>query len=242
LQACRNRASQSRVRKAKPHISCETARPVVAISKTWREVHAEISMKRSTPSRIANTMSRSVSIHGWNIRWAGGVHRHNNAKRSVGSGLQLRCENELPGRAECGPARYMRSVAALRQLGPLQASDEHSTQSARVRRAMLKRGRCIHGNNQSGMVARESIRSSDKSRRTVRWTRPRASKYSPHGKRIRSGRSYQLGVMHLMGRQLGCALVTQLSGRLNRTTRVGKCRKTRNITPTAPDEPHLVCM
>jgi hypothetical protein len=167
---------------------------------------------------------------------------HNKHKRSTGSRLQFRCECELTGRSECGPARCKRSVVALQQLGPLQASDEHSTQSARVRRAMLKRGRCIHGNNRSGMVARESIRSSDKSRRTVRWTRPRVSKYSPHGKRIRSGRSYQLGVMHLMGRQLGCALVTQLSGRLNRTTRVGKCRKTRNMKPTAPDEPHLVCM
>jgi len=180
-------------------------------------------------------MSRSVSIHGWNIRWAGGVHRHNNAKRSVGSGLQLRCENELPGRAECGPARYMRSVVALRQLGPLQASDEHSTQSARVRRAMLKRRRCIHGNNQSGMVARESIRSSDKSRRTVRWTRPRASKYSPHGKRIRSGRSYQLGVMHLMGRQLRTRNTALRTPQPNNAG-----RKTRNITPTAPDEPRLV--
>ena len=33
----------------------------------------------------------------------------------------------------------------------------------------------------------------------------RASKYSTHGKRIRSGRSYQLGVMQPMGRQRGVA-------------------------------------
>ena len=59
-------------RKAKSHLSSKTARPVVAICRTWREVHAEISTHRSTPSRIANTVIQSVSLNDWNVRWAGG--------------------------------------------------------------------------------------------------------------------------------------------------------------------------
>ena len=56
-------------RKAKSHLSSKTARPVVAICRTWREVHAEISTHRSTPSRIANTVIQSVSLNNWNVRW-----------------------------------------------------------------------------------------------------------------------------------------------------------------------------
>jgi hypothetical protein len=110
-------------RKAKSHLSSKTARPVVAICRTWREVHAEISTHRSTPSRIANTVIRSVSLNDCNVRGLEDSHKH---KRSTGSRLQFRCECELTGRSECGPARCKRSVVAVQQLGPLQASNEHS--------------------------------------------------------------------------------------------------------------------
>jgi len=56
----------------KPRISHEcgkqsptSARPVVATCRTCGEVHEEIYTYRSTPSRIANTMSHSVSLNGW---------------------------------------------------------------------------------------------------------------------------------------------------------------------------------
>ena len=64
----------------KPRISHEcgkqspmSARPVVAICRTCGEVHEEIHTYRSTPSRIANTMSQSVSLNGWNVRRLKGV-------------------------------------------------------------------------------------------------------------------------------------------------------------------------
>jgi len=111
-------------RKDKSHLSSKTARPVVAICRTWREVHAEISTHRSTPSRIANTVIQSVSLNNWNVRWL--EDTPSQQLQTFNCRLQLRCECELTGRSECGPARYKCSVAALQQLGPLQGSEEHS--------------------------------------------------------------------------------------------------------------------
>jgi hypothetical protein len=56
------------------HLSSKKARPVVAICTTWREVHAEISTHRSTPSRIANTVIRSVSLNDCNVRGLEDAH------------------------------------------------------------------------------------------------------------------------------------------------------------------------
>ena len=141
----------------KPHISHEcgkqspmSARPVVAICRTCGEVHEEIYTYRSTPSRIANTMSQSVSLNGWNVRRLKGVrartHTHTNDKRSTGSRLRLRCECELTGRSQirvrsraisvwcCGAAAHRTATSECREF---RSSD-------RVQIGFAQRLRCIH--------------------------------------------------------------------------------------------------
>ena len=127
LQACRNRASQSRAEsKVPPQLqdSPPGSRDLQDLEGgTCGDIYAP---QHPVPYRkhrdSVGESQRLERTMGWRM------HIHNNHKRSTGSRLQLRCECDLTGRFECGPARYKRSVVALRQLGPLQASDEHSTQ------------------------------------------------------------------------------------------------------------------
>ena len=125
LQACRNRASQSRAEsKVPPQLqdSPPGSRDLQDLEGgTCGDIYAP---QHPVPYRkhrdSVGESQRLERTMGWRM------HIHNNHKRSTGSRLQLRCECELTGRSECGPTRYKRSVVALQQLGPLQASDEHS--------------------------------------------------------------------------------------------------------------------
>ena len=121
-----------------------SARPEVAICRTCGEVHEEIYTYRSTPSRIANTMSQSVSLNGWNVRRLKGVraraHTHTpmtNAQLDLVSGCDASASSLADPRSECGPARYQCSVVALQHIGPLQASVENSAQVTECRLASL---------------------------------------------------------------------------------------------------------